>query len=71
MPRAIITSVDATNRYVGMAKMLPDARIPRRLPIMIKPMTAMPIPTRTSKRAGTAEATCSIADDVETATVIT
>ena len=57
------------NRYVGMAKMLPASRRPRRLPSVIRPMAVTPITTFQSYRAGTADAICSTADVVDTATV--
>jgi len=60
-----------TNRYVGMAKMFPDSRRPRRLPRVIRMIAATPTSRRQSATAGTAEMTCSTADAVETATVIT
>ena len=53
-----------------MAKMLPASRRPRRLPSVIRPMAVTPITTFQSYRAGTAEAICSTADDVDTATVM-
>ena len=51
--------------------MLPASRRPRRLPIVISAIATTPRMTRSSYRAGTAEVTCSIADAVDTATVMT
>jgi hypothetical protein len=54
-----------------MAKMLPDSRSPRRLPIVIRMMAVTPITSFHSATSGTAETTCSAAEAVETATVMT
>ena len=51
--------------------MLPASRSPRRLPIVIRAIAPTPRMTRSSYRTGNAEVTCSMADDVETATVNT
>ncbi len=51
--------------------MLPDSRSPRRLPIVIKTIAATPTSILIASTAGTAEMTCSTADAVDTATVIT
>ena len=42
-PMAIISRAEPTNRYVGTAKMLPDSRRPRRLPIVISAIATTPI----------------------------
>ena len=49
--------------------MLPASRMPRRLPIVIRPIAVTPIPTANGARPGSADVICSTADDVETATV--
>ena len=51
--------------------MLPASRRPRRLAIVIRPIAATPISTRSSNSDGKADMICSTADEVETATVIT
>ena len=69
---AIISSAEPTNRYVGIAKRLPASRRPRRLPIVIRAIAAThELDPEVDRGPGTAEVTCSIADAVETATVIT
>ncbi len=49
--------------------MLPASRMPRRFPSVIRPIASSAISTRTGSSAGIADASCSTADDVETATV--
>ena len=49
--------------------MLPASRRPRRLPSVISAIAKIPISTLTGSSAGNADAICSTADDVETATV--
>ncbi len=51
--------------------MLPDSRRPRRLPTVMRAMTVTATRMRTASRPGTIEMSWSIADDVDTATVIT
>ncbi len=57
--------------YVGLAKMSPASRSPRRLAIVISAIERMAISMRMSYRAGTTEYTWATAEAVETATVIT
>ncbi len=68
-PMPIIVRAPNRNRYVGTAKMLPASRTPRRFATVIRPMASTPISTRIGSRPGTAETSCSTADDVETAAV--
>ena len=49
--------------------MLPASRRPRRLPSVISPIANSAISTRKGSSAGIADASCSTADDVDTATV--
>ena len=49
--------------------MLPASRRPRRLPIVISRIAKIPISTRQASSDGTADAICSTADEVDTATV--
>jgi len=70
-PTPIIVSAAITKRYVGIAKMFPDSRRPRRLPIVMSTMATAPMTSFQSCSSGTAEMTCSAADAVDTATVIT
>ena len=66
----IISSALPTNRYVGIAKMLPDSRRPRRLPSVIRHHGAdRDLDVRRGARLGSAEMICSDADEIETATV--
>ena len=51
--------------------MFPDSRRPRRLAIVIRAITATATSIRTRSRPGRIEISWSIADDVDTATVIT
>ena len=67
----IISKAEPTKRYVGRAKMFPDSRRPRRFPTMMSITAMTPIHTRQSSKPGNAEISCSTADVVETATVIT
>ena len=53
----------------GAAKMLPDSRSPRRLPSVTSTMAATAISTWMSCRSGRAATTCSLADEMLTATV--
>ena len=70
-PFATISRARPTNRYVGIAKMFPDSRRPRRLPTVISAITPTATGRRHRSRPGAIEISWSIADDVETATVIT
>jgi hypothetical protein len=67
----IISRARTTNEYVGIAKMFPDSRRPRRLAIVIRAMTATAISILTGSSSGTTETIWPIADAVDTATVIT
>ena len=71
IPDAMIMRAMVTNRYVGTAKMLPDSRRPRRFAMVISAMTPTATSIRSTSSAGTIEINWSIADDVETATVMT
>ena len=51
--------------------MFPDSRRPRRLPIVISAIEMTPISTRRSLIPGSIEMSCSTADEVDTATVMT
>ena len=51
-PIAIISSAETTNTYVGIAKMLPDSRRPRRLPSMIRMMARDADDETASRQAG-------------------
>ncbi len=53
-----------------MAKMLPDSRMPRRLPSVISRMNTTHITTVNGMSAGTADVICSTADEMDTATVM-
>ena len=66
---AIIAKALNMNRYVGIAKMLPASRTPRRFAIVISSSAPTPISTRTSLSDGKADTICSTADDVDTAAV--
>jgi hypothetical protein len=68
---AIIRRADTRNRYVGRAKMLPDSRSPLRLPKVMRAIDSTPSSIRQSRSAGKAEMSCSTADAVDTATVMT
>ena len=52
-----------------MAKMLPDSRMPRRLPSVISRMQATPMGTVSGSKVGSAEVIWATADEVDTATV--
>ena len=54
-----------------MAKILPDSRRPRRLPIVMRVIDARAISIRYSYTWGTTDWICWIAEAVETATVMT
>ncbi len=51
--------------------MFPDSRRPRRLPTVIRAITVTANGIRHGSRSGAIEISWSIADDVDTATVIT
>ena len=70
-PEATMTSAMVTNRYVGTAKMFPDSRRPRRFATVMSAMTATATSSRTISMPGRIEISWSIADEVDTATVIT
>ena len=70
-PLPTMNSAMPMNRYVGMAKMLPDSRRPRRLATVIRAMATSAISTRSGFRFGDTEISWSTADEVETATVMT
>ena len=70
-PLATISRARPTNRYVGMAKMFPDSRRPRRLPTVIRAITVTANGMRHGSRSGAMEISWSIAEEVETATVMT
>ena len=57
--------------YVGMAKIRPDSRVPRRLMIMIRRIAKSPSATRYGNRAGKAEVSAAIPAAALTATVST
>jgi hypothetical protein len=66
-PIAIISSVEKTNRYVGMAKMFPDSRRPAQVADHDQHDRHGRYLDADRSRFGTAEMTCSTADDVDTA----
>ena len=70
-PSPTISSASPTNEYVGIAKMLPDSRRPRRFAIVISAMTPTAISIFTGLSSGTTETIWPIAEAVETETVIT
>ena len=63
--------IEKMKKYVGIAKRVPASRIPRRLPSVIRAMTAMPIGTRTSCRSGMADVTAATPAATLTETVRT
>jgi len=54
-PTTMSPSIITMKKYVGTEKILPDSRTPRRFPIMRIATKPIPIVTRWSCRAGTAE----------------
>ena len=51
--------------------MLPDSRMPRRLPMLMSTMNRTPSSTPMGASAGIADSSCSTADEIDTATVST
>ena len=61
----------ARKKYVGMEKMRPDSRMPRRLPIAMRTMQARPISVRLTCHCGKADTTAATPAAMLTATVMT
>ncbi len=70
-PHATTPRMTTMYRYVGAMKIVPDSRMPRRLPTVSSAMAATPIGTRYSHRAGTIEVIAATPAEIETATVTT
>ena len=70
-PTPMASRAIPTKRYVGIAKMLPDSRMPRRLAAVTRMMTSAPSSTLYGAMASKAVARLARAEALETATVIT
>jgi len=70
-PYAMRPASERTYTYVGMAKIIPASRMPRRFPMASRAMNASPSGTRMSCSAGANDVMAATPAAVETATVRT